>query len=79
MDSILIIAVNVNHNAYRSCDMQREEFVEYFKTHLHIFRMHSITIILVLCGLLGSSLALTCWNSVGFKALRDTNVREINS
>ena len=58
--------------------MQREEFVEDFKTHLHI-RMHSLTILLMLCGLLGSSLALTCWNSVGFKALRDTNVREINS
>ena len=41
--------------------------------------MHSLTILLLLCGLLGSSLALTCWNSVGFKALRDTNVREINS
>ena len=37
--------------------------------------MHSLAILLLLCGLLGSGLALTCWNSVGFKALRDTNVR----
>merc|ERR1712241_725607 len=37
-------------------------------------RMHSLAILLLLCGLLGSGLALTCWNSVGFKALRDTNV-----
>ena len=37
--------------------------------------MHSLAVLLLLCSLLGSGLALTCWNSVGFKALRDTNVR----
>ena len=30
----------------------------------------------LLCSLASTSLALTCWNSDGFKAMRDTNVGE---
>ena len=36
--------------------------------------MNTLVSLGLLCSLAGSSLALTCWNSDGFKAMRDTNV-----
>ena len=36
--------------------------------------MNTLISLGLLCSLVSSGLALTCWNSDGFKAMRDTNV-----
>ena len=39
--------------------------------------MNTLVSLGLLCSLAGSSIALTCWNSDGFKAMRDTNVGKL--
>ena len=39
-----------------------------------IITMNTLVTVVLLCSLASTSLALTCWNSDGFKSMRDTNV-----
>ena len=39
--------------------------------------MNTLVTVVLLCSLASTSLALKCWNTDGYKAMRDTNVLSI--